>query len=142
MRYIINIDGACRGNPGPASAGVILRDSAGKIVDKVGAYIGTATNNIAEYTSLIVGLKLALKHGANQILVRSDSQLMVRQMTGVYKIKSDHLRKLAMEAASLARQFDSIQYQSVPRAQNADADKIANEALDDATNKAKSPFSK
>ncbi len=142
MRYIINIDGACRGNPGPASAGVILRDSTGKIVDKVGAYIGTATNNIAEYTSLIVGLKLALKHGANQILVRSDSQLMVRQMTGVYKIKSDHLRKLAMEAASLARQFDSIQYQSVPRAQNADADKIANEALDDATNKAKSPFSK
>lgn len=142
MRYIINIDGACRGNPGPASVGVILRDSTGKIVDKVGAFIGTATNNIAEYTSLIVGLKFALKHGANQILVRSDSQLMVRQMTGVYKIKSDHLRKLAMEAASLARQFDSIQYQSVPRAQNADADKIANEALDDATNKAKSPFSK
>lgn len=133
MEYTLNIDGASRGNPGPAAVGVIIRDNTGKKIDSVGAFIGKATNNVAEYNSLIIGLKLAKKHGLSEILVRSDSELLVKQMTGIYKIKSSPLRKLASEAASLARQFKSIRYESIPRTKNKEADKIANETLDDAT---------
>lgn len=130
MRYILNIDGASRGNPGPSAAGVLLRNPKGEIIEKSGVHLGEATNNVAEYSSLIIGLKLALKHDVKKILVRSDSELVVRQMTGEYKINSDTLRKLASEAASLVRQFESVKYESIPREKNAEADKIANEALD------------
>jgi len=134
---ILNIDGASRGNPGPAAVGVIAKSTNGKFLDSVGAFIGKATNNVAEYTSLIIGLKLAKKLDAGKIYIRSDSELLVKQMTGEYAIKSVTLRKLAMEAASLVRCFESVEFESIPRTKNTQADKIANEALDDATGKSK-----
>ncbi len=138
MKYILNIDGASRGNPGPSAAGVLLRNPKGEIIEEVGVFLGATTNNVAEYSSLIIGLKLALKHTVKKLLIRSDSELVVRQMTGEYKINSPILRKMAVEAASLVRQFESVEYQSIPRERNTEADKIANEALDNA-NGASSP---
>ncbi len=133
MEYKLNIDGASRGNPGPSAVGAVLTENSGKEIESLGAFIGEATNNVAEYTALIIGLKLAIKHDARKITILSDSELLVKQMTGAYKIKSKQLMQLATEAASLAREFERIEYKYIPRSRNKKADKIANDTLDDAT---------
>jgi|GEM_PF-1620 len=129
---IIYIDGASRGNPGPAAVGVIAKTPDGKRLDAISANIGEATNNVAEYQALITALKLALKHVGKDIEIRSDSELLIKQMTGKYRIKSARLRKLAMEAMELVRQLGSVRFTAIPRTKNKEADKLANEALDDA----------
>ncbi len=141
-KLIVNVDGASRGNPGHASAGAIASIPGGRIVDTVSAYLGKATNNVAEYYSLIIGLKLAKKLGAEEVEIRSDSELVVKQMTGVYKIKSAPLKKLAGEAAAIVRQFQEVRFVHIPRGENSAADKLANKALDDATGVIKGPHKK
>lgn len=133
MKIILNTDGGARGNPGPSGIGVVLKDEAGKLLKAQGEYIGTATNNEAEYKALILGLKLAGELKAVEILVRMDSELIVRQMQGVYKIKDEKLKKLAQEVFGLKNNFKNIVFVHVPREKNSEADALVNEAIDKST---------
>lgn len=130
MRALLQTDGGARGNPGPAGIGVVLRSSDGSLVLEEARALGETTNNVAEYTALITGLELALEHGVDQIDVRVDSQLVVAQLKGDWKIKSDRLRTLAVKARRLLDRFDEWTLNHVGRADNADADRLANEAMD------------
>ncbi len=129
MKVIINIDGGSRGNPGPAGAGVVIADAAGNILHQAGLFIGRATNNVAEYSGLIGALKAAQKLGARDLLIRSDSELLVRQMNGQYRVKNAGLKPLFEEAQSLCRQFASCRIEHIYREQNEQADKLANMAM-------------
>ena len=130
-RVIIEADGGSRGNPGPAGYGAVVRDAdTGELLAEVAAGLGTATNNVAEYSGLIAGLGAALKEGADSAEARMDSKLVVEQMSGRWQVKQPHLRPLASEAAGLARQLGEVTYTWVPRARNAHADRLANEAMD------------
>jgi probable phosphoglycerate mutase len=130
-RVIIEADGGSRGNPGPAGYGAVVRDAdTGELLAEVAAGLGTATNNVAEYSGLIAGLSAALKEGADSAEARMDSKLVVEQMSGRWQVKQPHLRPLASEAAGLARQLGDVTYTWVPRARNAHADRLANEAMD------------
>ncbi|HEX8760584.1 MAG TPA: bifunctional RNase H/acid phosphatase [Pseudonocardiaceae bacterium] len=130
-RVIIEADGGSRGNPGPAGYGAVVRDAdTGELLAEVAAGLGTATNNVAEYSGLIAGLSAALKEGADSAEARMDSKLVVEQMSGRWQVKHPHLRPLASEAAGLARQLGDVTYTWVPRARNAHADRLANEAMD------------
>jgi ribonuclease HI len=129
--YRANIDGGSRGNPGPASYGVVIRDPRGQIVAKLKKYIGRSTNNVAEYYGLIAALDYAQQHGIRALRVESDSELLVRQMLGQYKVKSPELRPLFERARKMAQGFDSFKIGHVYREQNAEADALANEALDE-----------
>jgi len=128
--HIANIDGASRGNPGPASYAVVLRDPEGKIVLELGKAIGRETNNVAEYYALLAALDFAATHGVKALRVRSDSELLVRQMQGRYKVKSDDLKPLYEQALKLSRQLGYFQIEHVRRELNRDADALANLALD------------
>ena len=130
MKATLHTDGGARGNPGPAAIGVVLRDAAGVVVAELARPIGKATNNIAEYTALIEGLKLAAQRGVTDIEVLCDSQLVVSQIEGRWKIKSDAIRQLAVEAKRLLNDFTTASVEQVSRADNADADKLVNQALD------------
>ena len=129
--YRANIDGGSRGNPGPASYGVVIRDPRGQVVAKLKKYIGRSTNNVAEYYGLIAALDYAQQHGIRALRVQSDSELLVRQMLGQYKVKSPELRPLFERARKMAQTFDSFKIEHVYREQNAEADALANEALDE-----------
>jgi ribonuclease HI len=129
--YRANIDGGSRGNPGPASYGVVIRDPRGQVVAKLKKYIGRSTNNVAEYYGLIAALDYAQQHGIRALRVESDSELLVRQMRGQYKVKSPELRPLFERASKMAQTFDSFKIEHVYREQNAEADALANEALDE-----------
>ena len=129
--YRANIDGGSRGNPGPASYGVVIRDPRGQIVAKLKKYIGRMTNNVAEYYGLIAALDYAQSHGIRALRVESDSELLVRQMRGQYKVKSAELRPLFERARKMAQTFASFKIEHVYRDQNAEADALANEALDE-----------
>jgi ribonuclease HI len=129
--YRANIDGGSRGNPGPASYGVVIRDPRGQVVAKLKKYIGRSTNNVAEYYGLIAALDYAQQHGIRALRVESDSELLVRQMRGQYKVKSPELRPLFERARKMAQTFDSFKIEHVYREQNAEADALANEALDE-----------
>ncbi len=130
-RVIIEADGGARGNPGPAGYGAVVRDAdTGELLAEVSAGLGTATNNVAEYSGLIAGLNAALKEGADSAEARLDSKLVVEQMSGRWQVKQPHLRPLASEAAGLARQLGDVTYTWVPRARNTHADRLANEAMD------------
>ena len=134
MKLIIEADGGSRGNPGPAGYGAVVRDAAsGEVLAEVFDSLGTTTNNVAEWNGLIAGLKTAadLAPGAD-VDVRMDSKLVVEQMSGRWQIKHPALRPLAAEAQAVARQLGRITYQWVPRAQNAHADRLANQAMDEA----------
>jgi ribonuclease HI len=124
------VDGASRGNPGPASYAVILRGPDGKILFEVGKYLGRQTNNVAEYYALITALDYATNQAIKSLRVRSDSELLVRQMQGRYKVKSADLKPLHERASKLARSLDWFRIEYVPREQNRDADRLANQALD------------
>ena len=129
--YRANIDGGSRGNPGPASYGVVIRNPRGEVVAKLKKYIGRMTNNVAEYYGLIAALDYAQSHGIRALRVESDSELLVRQMRGQYKVKSAELRPLFERARKMAHTFASFKIEHVYRDQNAEADALANEALDD-----------
>jgi ribonuclease HI len=129
--YRANIDGGSRGNPGPASYGVVIRDPRGQVVAKLKKYIGRSTNNVAEYYGLIAALDYAQQHGIRALRVESDSELLVRQMLGQYKVKSPELRPLFERARKMAQSFDSFKIGHVYREQNTEADALANEALDE-----------
>jgi ribonuclease H / adenosylcobalamin/alpha-ribazole phosphatase len=123
-------DGGARGNPGPAAYGYVLEAEDGTVLAAHGERIGVATNNVAEYSALIAGLEKALELAVPEVEVISDSELLVKQMNGEYKVKNDALRALSLEAARLARQVGKVSYTAVRREQNELADRLVNEALD------------
>jgi ribonuclease HI len=124
------VDGGSRGNPGPAATGYRIEDGGGAVLAEAGEAIGIATNNVAEYRALIAGLRAAAELGAREVEVRADSQLLLRQMTGAYRVKNAALQKLWLEARRAAGAFDDIRYVEIPRAENAAADLQVNLALD------------
>jgi ribonuclease HI len=130
--YIANIDGASRGNPGPAAYAVVLRDPNGAIVLELAKQFGRDTNNVAEYYGLLAALDYASTHGIAALRIRSDSELLVKQMQGLYKVKSEDLRPLYERASKLSRQLSYFAIEHVRRELNRDADALANLALDSA----------
>jgi ribonuclease HI len=128
--YTANIDGAARGNPGPASYGLVLRRPDGTPLESLGKYIGRHTNNVAEYYALIAALDYAAANGIRRLRVQSDSQLIVNQMKGLYKVKHPDLRPSHERAKKMAASLESFTIQYVPREQNREADEAANAALD------------
>ena len=127
--YRLYSDGASRGNPGHSGIGVVIKDEDGKIVKKVSQYIGRGTNNVAEYIALIVGLEEAAKLGVKNLEVFLDSELLVKQIKGVYKVKSEHLKPLLFLVEYLNKSFSGIVYKHIPREKNKEADKLASEAV-------------
>jgi ribonuclease HI len=125
----IFIDGASKGNPGKAGIGVVIQSHDGSVIQTYKEYIGYATNNQAEYLALIKGLDLASKRGAVNLEVYSDSELLIRQMNGEYKVRNPHLRKLYGQVKNLEKGFKKITYRHISRKQNYLADKLANEAI-------------
>jgi len=123
-------DGASRGNPGPAGAGVQITDESGIVLAEVAEGLGIATNNVAEYTAVIRGLERASELGATDVLLRSDSQLLINQLTGRYRVKSPHLQPLHRRVRQLASAFGSIEFEHVRRERNTEADRLANEGVD------------
>jgi ribonuclease HI len=130
VRARLSTDGGARGNPGPAAYGYALEDEDGTLLAAHGEAIGRATNNVAEYRGLVAGLQKALELGVEEVEVVSDSELLVRQMTGVYRVKNAALQELSQEAARLARGFRRVDYRAVRREHNELADRLVNEALD------------
>jgi ribonuclease HI len=128
--HIANIDGASRGNPGPASYAVVIRDPSGKTVLELAKRLGRETNNVAEYYALLAALDYAASNGITALRIRSDSELLVRQMQGRYKVKSPELKPLYERASKIARQIAYFTIEHVRREQNKDADALANVALD------------
>lgn len=124
----IFIDGACRGNPGPAAVGIVIQEN-GKVVKKISKSIGEATNNIAEYTALIYALKEAIALKAQQLKIYTDSELLYYQLTGTYQIKNENLKSLLDEAQALGKKFKHIEMKRIPREQNQEADKLATQAI-------------
>ena len=129
-RLIIYTDGAARGNPGLAGAGAHLEDETGKTVATVARFIGEATNNVAEYTALLIGLERARELGARHVEVRADSELMVKQMRGEYRVRNAGLKPLFERARALASHFAGVTYVHVRRELNQAADRLANHAID------------
>ena len=123
-------DGGARGNPGPAAFAYVLEDEDGEPLASHGERIGTATNNVAEYRGLIAGLEKAVELGVTSLEVVSDSELLVKQMRGEYRVKNEALRELSSEAALLAAKLGRVEYRHVRRAHNELADRLVNEALD------------
>jgi ribonuclease HI len=126
-------DGGARGNPGPAAFAYVLEAEDGTVLDARGEAIGTATNNVAEYSALVAGLRRAAEAGVTELEVRSDSELMVKQMRGEYRVKNRDLQELFLDASRAARDVGSVAYAHVRREQNELADRLVNEALDAAT---------
>ncbi len=123
-------DGGSRGNPGPAASGAVLVDAAGEVIDEAGRFLGTATNNVAEWTALLIGLEKAIERGTKRLAVRMDSELVVKQIRGEYRVKHAHLQPLHRRALTLMRQFEHIDIKHIPRKQNALADGLVNHVLD------------
>ena len=129
----LSTDGGSRGNPGPAAYGYVLEAEDGTVLDARGETIGVATNNVAEYRALLAGLGSAVERGIDELEVVSDSELLVKQMRGEYKVKSATLRELVDEAQSLAGRLESVRFTAVRREHNELADRLVNEALDSAS---------
>jgi ribonuclease HI len=127
---VVHVDGGARGNPGPAAIGVVVSAPDGTVVDEHAERIGVATNNVAEYRAVLAGLERAAALGAREVEIVNDSELVARQLTGVYKVKHPSMKPLYEQAISALRGFDSWRIRSVPRAQNARADELVNAALD------------
>ncbi|MEK7746315.1 MAG: ribonuclease HI family protein [Elusimicrobiota bacterium] len=132
MKLLIHIDGAARGNPGPASVGVAVYDGSGAMIRGHGRPIGEDTNNAAEYTALLDALDLAAELGGTKLAIRSDSQLLVRQFNGQYRVKNKRLQDFLLQAQKKRARFASVELSHVPREENAAADALANAALDEA----------
>jgi ribonuclease H / adenosylcobalamin/alpha-ribazole phosphatase len=130
LKARLSTDGGARGNPGPAAYAYVLETGDGTVLDARGEAIGVATNNVAEYRALVEGLRSAVERGVEELEVVSDSELIVKQMRGEYRIKNEALRALAEEAAALARRLHRVTYTAVRREHNELADRLVNEALD------------
>ncbi len=126
----VHVDGGARGNPGPAAIGVVVSDPDGVVVREVAERIGVATNNVAEYRALLRGAEEARALGASEVEFVNDSELVAKQLTGAYKVKHPAMKELFLEALAALRGFDRWSIRSVPRAQNAGADALVNQALD------------
>jgi ribonuclease HI len=124
-------DGAARGNPGPAGAGAVLMDAEGRVVARLGRFLGIQTNNYAEYMGLLLGLRHARSLGVKELEVLADSELLIRQLQGRYQVKSPTLRPLYEEAKGLLKQFSRVKLTHVPREQNKVADEMSNRAIDE-----------
>jgi len=128
--HTAHVDGGARGNPGPAGFGVVIHDSHGKKVAELSQYLGHHTNNYAEYNGLLAALRYAIAHGIHALKVVSDSELMVRQMKGIYKVRHPDLRKLYDEAQHLTAQIEYVDIRHALREHNQTADRLANAAMD------------
>ena len=135
-KLILNADGGARGNPGPAGCGAVLSLPGGEEVASLKRFLGNTTNNVAEYQGLLLGLEAAQARGASSLEVRLDSELIVRQLNGQYKVKSPHLKPLYERAQNLLKAFDSVNVVHVRREENRAADKLANQAMDQGMGKA------
>ena len=135
VRATLFTDGGARGNPGPAASAFVLETEDGELLDSRGEAMGVATNNVAEYTALVVGLRRAGELGVTELDVRSDSELMVKQMRGEYRVKNRDLRELFLTASRLARAIGSVTYTHVRREHNELADRLVNEVLDSAADR-------
>ena len=124
-------DGGARGNPGPAGAGAVILDEQGRVLARLGRFLGKQTNNVAEYQGLLLGLRKAHQLGAREVEVRADSQLLIRQLQGKYAVRNEALRRLHGEALALLRSFDRYDLAHIPREQNALADEMSNRAIDE-----------
>jgi ribonuclease HI len=129
-RLTVNVDGGARGNPGPAAIGVVVRDPGGGVLEEVGERIGETTNNVAEYRALLKGIERAAALGGSELELIGDSELVVRQVEGRYKVKNAGMKELHGEVKRALRGFDSWSIRHVRRKDNADADRLVNEALD------------
>lgn len=130
MKVVVHVDGGARGNPGPAGIGVVVSSDDGEVLRELGERIGPATNNVAEYRALLRGIEVARELGASDVEFVNDSELVAKQLTGQYRVKHPAIRPLFAEAIAALRGFDSWSIRSVPRAENADADALVNQALD------------
>ncbi len=130
MKLIINVDGGARGNPGPAAIGIVVRDPAGEVLTDLAETIGEATNNVAEYRALIRGIDLAVEMGADELEIRGDSELVVKQMLGQYKVKHPDMKPLHAEAKEALAGLSDWSISHVRREQNSEADALVNQALD------------
>ena len=124
------IDGGARGNPGPAGYGVRIEDADGTLIEELSGGLGIATNNVAEYNGLLAALKWAVDHGHDEVQIRADSELLVKQMRGEYKVKHPGLQPLAARARLLIGQLDDVTFQHVRREQNTEADRLSNLGMD------------
>jgi ribonuclease HI len=126
------IDGGARGNPGPAGYGVSIQDPDGTILDELHGSLGIATNNVAEYNGLLAALRWAVEHGHREVHVRADSELLVKQMRGEYKVKNEGLKPLFLQACALVRRIGNVSFERVRRELNKDADRLSNLGMDQA----------
>ena len=129
-KAIIYVDGAARGNPGPAAIGATIKDEQGRLIARISQRIGTTTNNQAEYRAVIAALEKAIKLGAKQVELRSDSELVVKQIKGLYRVKKAHLKPLYQQVKQLVDPLEGFTIAHIPREQNREADNLANKALD------------
>ena len=130
MKVVVHVDGGARGNPGPAAAGAVVSTPAGDVLDEAAESIGIATNNVAEYRGLLLGLARARELGATEVEVISDSELVAKQVNGLYKVKHPDMKPLHTAAKQALGNFERWSVRSVPRARNAHADALVNQALD------------
>jgi ribonuclease H / adenosylcobalamin/alpha-ribazole phosphatase len=130
VRARLFTDGGARGNPGPAAYGFVIEDEAGTVLAARGEAIGIATNNVAEYSALVAGLEQAIALGVRELEVVSDSELMVKQMRGEYRVKNEALREYSVRAGRLAQELGAVEYTAVRREHNVLADRLVNDALD------------
>ena len=129
---ILHTDGGARGNPGPGAIGAVLSTNSGELIAEKGNYLGACTNNEAEYHGLILGLTMALEQDDKDLSCYLDSELVVKQLNGVYKVKNERMAVLHTKVMNLAQNFDSVTFNHVPRAKNKRADQIVNDVLDSA----------
>ncbi len=129
-KLVVNVDGGARGNPGPAAIAAVVQGLGGEVLEERGERIGHATNNVAEYRALLLGIELAAAQGAAELELVGDSELIVKQVKGEYKVKDANMRKLHAEVKEALRPFDRWSIRHVRREQNAEADRLVNEALD------------
>lgn len=132
MKLVVNVDGGARGNPGPAAIGAVIQDANGEVLEEHGERIGIATNNVAEYRALLLGIARAAKLGADELELIGDSELIVRQVKGEYKVKDATMRELHGEVKRALRPFDSWSIRHVRRELNTEADRLVNAVLDGA----------
>ncbi len=132
MKVIVHVDGGARGNPGPAAAACVVSDPAGEVLEERARLLGRATNNVAEYRALLLGLERASALGATEVEVVGDSELIAKQVRGLYKVKHPAMRPLHLDAMAALRHFERWSIRTVPRAENARADALVNAALDGA----------
>ena len=127
---VMYTDGASRGNPGLAGAGIVLATEDGSVQARGYRFLGTVTNNDAEYQAVVIGLQRALERGYQNVILRADSELLIKQLTGEYRVRNPHLQSLHQQALSLLRRFRSWKAEHIPREENAEADRLANKAID------------